>query len=65
MTRVFEQLGSIIAVVAGGLFLDYLETYVLIIVAMSIYIISTIPLLIFYIRSRKNKGFNKELVSNA
>lgn len=65
LTRVFEQIGNIIAVVAGGLFLDYLETYVLIIIAMSIYLISCIPLLIYYIRSRKTKGFNSEMVSNA
>lgn len=65
MTRVFEQIGVIVAVVAGGLFLDYLDTYVLIIIAMSIYLLSTIPLLIYYIRSRKLKGFNTEMVSNA
>ena len=65
LTRVFEQMGNIVAVVAGGLFLDYLETYVLIIIAMSIYLISCVPLLIFYLRSRKLKGFNAEMVSNA
>lgn len=65
LTRVFEQIGSIIATIAGGLFLDYLETYVLIIIAMSIYLVSCIPLLMYYISSRKSKGFNAEMVSNA
>lgn len=65
LTRFFEQFGSIIALIAGGLFLDYLDTYILIIIVMSIYILSTIPLLMFYVRFRKQKGFNKEVVSNA
>lgn len=65
LTRVFEQIGAIIATIAGGLFLDYLETYVLIIIAMSIYLVSCVPLLMYYIKSRKSKGFNAEMVSNA
>lgn len=65
LTRVFEQLGSIISYIAGGLFLDHLPAYVLIIIAMVIYLISVVPLLIYYVRFKKEKGFNAELVSNA
>jgi hypothetical protein len=62
---VFEQIGTIVAMIAGGLFLDYLPTYVLIIIAMSIYLLSTVPLLMHYISARKQKGFNTEMTSNA
>lgn len=65
LTRVFEQIGTIVAMVAGGLFLDYLPTYILIVIAISIYIISTVPLLMYYISARKQKGFNTEMTSNA
>lgn len=65
LTRVFEQLGTIVAQITGGLFLDYLNTYVLIALAIGIYLISCVPLLIYYINSRKQKGFNTEMTSNA
>lgn len=65
LTRVFEQLGTIVAQIAGGLFLDYLNTYVLIALAIGIYLISCIPLLIYYINAHKQKGFNTEMTSNA
>ncbi len=65
LTRVFEQIGTIVAQVLGGLFLDYLSLYVLIIIAIAIYLVSCIPLLSYYLKSRKQKGFNAEKVSNA
>lgn len=65
ITRFFEQLGTIVSLILGGLFLDYLELYILIILALSIYLISCVPLLIYYIKSRKQKGFNTESTSNA
>lgn len=65
LTRVFEQLGIIVAVICGGLFLDYLNQFILIALALGIYFISVIPLLIYYIKFRKSKSFNKEAISNA
>lgn len=65
LTRVFEQVGNIVARISGALFLDYLNTFVLIIIAISVYLVSTIPLLMYYITSRKQKGFNTEMTSNA
>lgn len=65
MTRVFEQIGTIVAQIAGALFLDYLNTYILIALAIGIYLISTIPLLMYYISCRKQKDFNTEMTSNA
>lgn len=65
MTRVFEQIGTIVAQISGALFLDYLNTYILIALAIGIYLVSTIPLLMYYISCRKQKGFNTEMTSNA
>lgn len=65
MTRVFEQIGTIVAQISGALFLDYLNTYVLIALAIGIYLVSTIPLLMYYISCHKQKGFNTEMTSNA
>ncbi len=64
VTRVFEQAGIIIALVVGGFLLDINKTLVLIL-ALSIYTISVIPLVIYYIRCRKQKTFNKDATSNA
>lgn len=64
VTRVFEQAGIIIALVVGGFLLDINKTLVLIL-ALSIYTISVIPLVIYYIRCRKQITFNKDATSNA
>ncbi|MDR0850736.1 MAG: MFS transporter [Christensenellaceae bacterium] len=64
-TRFLEQCGQVSAIVAGGLLLDYLNTYVVIIISVIVYLISAIPLLIYYFKERNNPTFNKESVSNA
>ena len=65
ITRLFEQLGVILAMIMGGLFLDYLEQYILVILAISIYLIAVIPLVIYYFRGKNSPTFNKEATSNA
>lgn len=64
MTRLFEQIGIIIALVVGGFLLDVNKTLVLII-SLTIYAISVIPLVVFYINSKNQKTFNKDATSNA
>lgn len=63
-TRVFEQIGVIVSLVIGGYLLDINKVIVLIL-SLSLYAISTIPLIIFYIKCRKQKTFNKDATSNA
>ena len=65
ISRMFEQLGVVIALIMGGLFLDYLARYVVIIIAVASYLISVVPLLIYYFKQRKSTYFNKEATSNA
>ena len=64
-SRLLEYIGVISAIILGGLFLDNLDKWVVILIACLTYLISVIPLFIFYIKQRKTKGFNKEAVSNA
>jgi predicted MFS family arabinose efflux permease len=64
ITRLFEQIGKIVALIIGGYLLDFNKTLVLIL-SLSIYAISVIPLVLFYIKSRKQKTFNKDATSNA
>jgi len=64
VTRLFEQIGVIVALIVGGYLLDFNKTLVLIL-SLVIYAISVIPLIIFYIKSRKQKTFNKDATSNA
>lgn len=64
VTRLLEQLGVLLAFVVGGVMLDVNKTLILI-VSVVIYIISVIPLVVYYVRSRNQKGFNADAVSNA
>lgn len=63
-TRLFEQIGTIVALLLGGFLLDVNRTLVLIL-SLSIYAVSVIPLIIFYVKCRKQKTFNKDATSNA
>lgn len=64
ITRLFEQIGTIVALLIGGYLLDLNKTLV-VILSIAIYGISVVPLVSFYIKSRKQKTFNKDATSNA
>lgn len=64
VTRLFEQAGVIIALIAGGFLLDFNKTFV-VILSLAIYGISVIPLAIYYVKSKNSKTFNKDATSNA
>lgn len=61
----FEQIGDVSAMILGALFLDKLPIIYLIVISLSLYVISIIPLTMFYVKNKNNKTFNKEYVSNA
>ena len=65
LTRFFEYLGKIIAFFVGGLLLDNLEKWIVVVVACITYLISVIPLYIYYLKNKNNSGFNMESISNA
>lgn len=64
MTRILECISSVVSTLAGGIFLDFNQT-ALIIISMVLYIISVMPIFIYFIVNRHTKGFNKDFVSNA
>ena len=64
LTRMVEALSAIVACVAGGLFIDWNQT-ALIIFSTSLYVASVLPLLIWFIVNRNEAGVNKDFTSNA
>ncbi len=65
ITKVIERIGVVAAQLLGALFLDNLSKEILIVVSLTIYIISTLPLFISYFKYRKVSSFNVEGISNA
>lgn len=63
-SRLMEQIGVLVALVVGGVMLDVNKTLITII-SIVIYIISVVPLFVYFIKSRNQKTFNKDAVSNA
>ena len=63
VTRFFTQLGYVLASIIGGLFLDKINENFVVIISLILYIISSLPLLIYYIKNRKTKGFNTESIA--
>lgn len=64
VTRMMEYLSLIISSIAGGLFLDFNQN-VLIIISLSLYFVSALPLFIYFIVHKKEMGFNKDYISTA
>ena len=64
LTRAISKAGVILSVLVGGILLDINQTIV-IILTLILYFISVIPLVMFYVKSRKDKTFNKDATSNA
>ena len=64
ITRLFEKLGVIASMLIGGFLLD-IDRVLVVIISLSLYAISLIPLIIYYVKSRRSKTFNKDAISNA
>lgn len=64
VSRIFDALSAIVANVAGGLFIDWNQT-ALIVFSTSLYVISVLPLFVYYLVNRKKTGFNRDFTSNA
>lgn len=63
-SRLLEQVGVLVALIVGGVMLDFNKTLI-VVISVVIYLISVIPLVIYYIRSHNEKTFNKDSISNA
>ncbi len=64
-SRFFEQIGYIAAGIVGGVLLEKLDHNLVISLSMILYVLSCLPLFIFYLKFRKQKNFNVENTTNA
>ncbi len=64
LTRLLEQAGVLIAVIVGGFIMD-INRNIILTISIVLYLISVIPLVVYYVKSKNEKGFNKDSVSNA
>ncbi len=64
LSRVVDAASAIVAAIAGGLFIDWNQT-ILIVFSIVLYLISVMPIFIYYLANRGKKGFNKDFTSNA
>lgn len=62
-SRIVEAISAMVAAVSGGLFIDWNQT-ALIIFSITLYLISVIPLIVYYISNRSKSGFNVDFTSN-
>lgn len=65
LTRVFEQTGFVLSAIVGGLFLDNIPTLYVVIISLTLYLIASLPLMIYYIKNKGKGAFNTEVVSTA
>ncbi len=65
MTRFLDQMGWFVAGIVGGLFLDNIAQWVVIVFSLVLFMGSAIPLFVFYFKFRKDPTFNKDYVSYA
>lgn len=65
ISKTLEQLSIIIGVLIGGLFLDFLDMRVMIIVSISLYAIGAVPQLLYYLVNKKKSKINQEYASYA
>ena len=61
--RIVNNISGVASSILGGIFLG-LNSTALILVAAGIYLISVIPLVIFYFVNKKQRSFNKDYTSN-
>lgn len=63
VTKFMMQVGYILAGIVGGLFLDKINETFVVIISLCLYVISALPLLVYYIKNRNKKGFNTESIA--
>lgn len=64
ITRLFERLGNVLGVFLGGIILDNISTLWAIVISIALYSLACVPLIIYYIKNKKDESFNKDAVSN-
>lgn len=65
ISKTLEQLSIIIGVIFGGIFLDFLDMRIMIIVSISLYAVGAVPQLMYYITNKEKSQLNQEYASYA
>ncbi len=60
LTKLLDQFALILGTIVGGIALDYIDAYILVIISIILYIIGALPLLIYYITHKKDGNLNQE-----
>ncbi len=63
-TRLIEQIGVFVSFLVGGYLLE-ISKIMTVIISIVIYAISVVPLVIYYLKCKQDKTFNKDAISNA
>ena len=63
-SRLMEQVGYVVSFLIGGYLLG-INKILVVVISLVVYAISVVPLVIYYYKSKSDKTFNKEAVSNA
>lgn len=63
-TNFLDQMGWLVAGIVGGAFLDYIPQFVVVLVSLTIFVVSAVPIFIFYFKFRKTPYFNVDYISS-
>ncbi len=63
LTRFLEQMGWFVAGIVGGLFLDHIPQFIVVIFSLTIFIGSAVPMFVFYFKFKSTPNFNEDFVS--
>ena len=63
-TRLIEQMGVVVSFLVGGYLLG-INKIMVVVISLTIYAISVVPLVLYYLKCKQDKTFNKDAVSNA
>lgn len=64
-SKFLENMGIILAIIAGGTLLDNLDKWVPILISCITYLVSVVPLFIYFLMHKKENTFNQDATSNA
>lgn len=65
LMRSIDRIGTVLAILLGGIMLEMLSQVWVAVLALTLYVLATLPLYLYYIRNRRNKLFNTEYTSDA
>lgn len=65
LMRSIDRVGIVLSILLGGFMLEYLGQIYVALIALSFYVIASLPIYLNFIKSKRTKNFNIEYTSNA